>query len=233
MFWLEKEELSFPHPSLANPDGILAVGGDLKPERLILAYNWGIFPWYNEGESIVWWHPNPRFVLFPDRLKVSKSMRSILNQKKFSFTFDQAFSSVISSCQKINRKGQEGGTWITADMQAAYIHLHELGYAHSVEVWQEEKLVGGLYGIALGRMFFGESMFAKVDNASKAGFITLVNILKEKGYTLIDCQQETDHLKSLGAQNISRNRFLRHLTDNQILETKVGSWGNGPLGTVK
>jgi len=229
MFWLEKEEISFPHPSLANPSGILAMGGDLKPERLILAYNWGIFPWYSEGEPIFWWHPDPRFVLYPDRLKVSKSMRSIFNQKKFTFTFDHAFRSVIASCQKTDRKGQEGGTWITAEMQAAYIQLHELGYAHSVEVWQEKELVGGLYGIALGRVFFGESMFTKVSNASKAGFITLVKILKEKGYTLIDCQQETAHLKSLGAQSISRNRFLRHLTDNQILETKVGSWKNDPL----
>lgn len=229
MYWLEDEELTFPHPSFANADGILAVGGDLKPERLVLAYNWGIFPWYNEGEPIVWWHPDPRFVLFPDELRVSKSMRPIFNQKKFTFTFDKDFRSVIASCQMTSRKGQKAGTWITPDMQAAYIRLHELGYAHSVEVWQGEELVGGLYGIALGKVFFGESMFAKVDNASKAGFITLVQKLKKKGYTLIDCQQETRHLKSLGAESISRDAFLQHLTTNQILTTEAKSWKNGPL----
>lgn len=229
VFWLNKEEISFPHPSTANADGILAVGGDLKPERLVLAYNWGIFPWFNEGEPIVWWHPNPRFVLYPDHLKVSKSMRSTFNQKKFNYTFDHAFSSVISACQKTYRKGQKAGTWITTDMEAAYIHLHELGYAHSVEVWQNEELVGGLYGIALGRVFFGESMFSNVSNASKAGFITLVRTLKEKGYTLIDCQMGTKHLKSLGAESLSRDEFLQHLADNQTLPTKAQSWKDGPL----
>lgn len=229
MYWLEEEELTFPHPSFANADGILAVGGDLKPERLVLAYNWGIFPWYNEGEPIIWWHPDPRFVLFPNQLRVSKSMRPIFNQKKFTFTFDKDFRSVIASCQRVFRKGQKAGTWITPDMQAAYIRLHEQGYAHSVEVWQGDELVGGLYGIALGKVFFGESMFAKVDNASKAGFITLVQKLKEKGYTLIDCQQGTRHLKSLGAESISRDAFLQYLTANQTLKTEAKSWENGPL----
>lgn len=224
VYWLDPNEINFPHPSLADDIGILAAGGDLSPQRLLLAYSWGIFPWYNEGEPIVWWHPDPRFVLFPDGLKISKSMRAIFNQKKFQVTFDHNFEAVINGCQNINRKGQQGGTWITSEMEDAYIHLHKMGYAHSVEVWQNDELVGGLYGIAIGEIFFGESMFTRVSNASKAAFITLVETLKKRGFKLIDCQQETQHLKSLGAKSISRNDFLSFLEKNQKITPTPASW---------
>lgn len=225
VFWLDEEELVFPHPSLADPSGVLALGGDLRPERLLLAYQNGIFPWFNPGEEIMWWSPDPRFVLFPDELKVSRSMRPYFNQQKFGLSYDQAFPEVMQSCQTVDRLAQgQLGTWITESMLEAYIHLHELGYAHSVEVWDGEELVGGLYGVALGKVFFGESMFAKRSNASKFGFISLVRRLKEEGYTLIDCQQETQHLGSLGARSISRARFLQHLEENKKVETARGRW---------
>ena len=225
VFWLDETELVFPHPSLADPSGVLALGGDLRPERLLLAYQNGIFPWFNPGEEIMWWSPDPRFVLFPDELKVARSMRPYFNQQKFRLTYDQAFPEVMHSCQTVNRLAQgQLGTWITESMLEAYIHLHELGYAHSVEVWEGKELVGGLYGIALGKVFFGESMFTKRSNASKFGFISLVRRLKEEGYTLIDCQQETRHLGSLGARSISRAQFLEHLERNKRLETDRGKW---------
>lgn len=209
---------------MADPNGILAVGGDLSPERLLTAYTWGIFPWFNEGEPIIWWSPDPRFVLFPEELKVSKSMRPYFNQKKFTLTFDTQFEAVMRACQTQRRKGQYSGTWITEDMLAAYVRLHHLGYAHSVEVWKNEELVGGLYGIALGKVFFGESMFARQRDASKFGFISLVKKLQEVGFELIDCQQETNHLGSLGARAIDRKEFLEILQKNQKEETFVGSW---------
>ncbi|MFN7119058.1 MAG: leucyl/phenylalanyl-tRNA--protein transferase [Saprospiraceae bacterium] len=224
VFLLSEEEIAFPHPEMADHNGILAVGGDLSPERLLAAYTWGIFPWFNEDEPIIWWSPDPRFVLFPDELKVSKSMRPYFNQKKFTVTLDTQFEAVMRACQKQRRKGQFGGTWITEDMVAAYVRLHELGYAHSVEVWKAEELVGGLYGIALGKVFFGESMFARESNASKFGFITIVKKLREFGFQLIDCQQETNHLGSLGARAIDRKEFLAILQKNQSAETLVGSW---------
>lgn len=225
VFWLDEAELVFPHPSLADPSGVLALGGDLRPERLLLAYQNGIFPWFNPGEEIMWWSPDPRFVLFPDELKVSRSMRPYFNQQKFGLTYDQAFPEVMQSCQTVDRLAQgQLGTWITEGMLEAYIRLHELGYAHSVEVWEGEELVGGLYGVALGKVFFGESMFAKRSNASKFGFISLVRRLKEEAYTLIDCQQETRHLGSLGARSISRAQFLERLEENKRVETDRGSW---------
>ena len=181
VFWLDDQSLEFPAPELATPEGILAVGGDLSPARLLEAYAGGIFPWFNEGDPILWWSPDPRFVLFPDELVVSKSMRPYFNQKKFQVSFDQDFEGVMRSCQQSNRNGQSGDTWITEDMIQAYVQVHQLGYAHSVEVWQEGDLVGGLYGISLGKIFFGESMFSRVSNASKFGFITLVQKLREKG----------------------------------------------------
>lgn len=223
VYWLQEHEINFPHPANANVDGLLAAGGDLSPERLLLAYSWSIFPWYNEGDPILWWSPDPRFVLYPDELKVSKSMRSYFNQNKFQLTYDQAFDQVISACSQIPRHGQLG-TWITADMLAAYKKLHQLGYAHSVEVWDKDELVGGLYGIALGRVFFGESMFARKSNASKFGFISLVRRLKAEGFKLIDCQQETPHLASLGARSIPREDFLELLEENRQLKTQAGSW---------
>jgi len=221
-----KTDIWFPDVEESTEEGIVAVGGDLSVERLILAYSRGIFPWYSSDRSpILWWSPNPRFVLFPENLIVSKSMRPYFNQNKFKVTWDQNFEDVIKNCQKIDREDQPG-TWITSKMLAAYIQLHKKGYAHSVEVWLENELVGGLYGISLGKVFFGESMFAKVSNASKFGFISLVNQLKQKGFLLIDCQQETKHLESLGANAIKRKDFINILNHNKIEETYIGSWEN-------
>ena len=166
VFWLSENDLSFPPPDLANEDGILAVGGDLSVERLLIAYNNGLFPWYNPEDPILWWSPDPRFVLFPEELKIAKSMRSYFNQKKFEVTFDRDFLQVITNCKNRERKGQSGGTWISQDMIDAYYRLHKKGFAHSVEVWRDEELVGGLYGVSLGKIFFGESMFTKENNAS-------------------------------------------------------------------
>jgi len=226
------DELIFPDPKLSE-DGLLAVGGDLSAERLILAYKMGIFPWYNPGDPILWWSPDPRFVLFPDELKVSKSMRPYFNQKKYRVSFDQEFERVISHCAEVNRKGQnEPGTWITSDMAKAYLLLHRMGVAHSVEVWQEDRLVGGLYGIAIGQIFYGESMFSLSPNASKFGFITLVKRLRELGYSLIDCQQETGHLKSLGAKGISQHQFLQLLEANQSESTQLGRWDDILIGDI-
>lgn len=226
IFLLSEEEIAFPHPEMADANGILAVGGDLSPERLLTAYTLGIFPWFNEGEPIIWWSPDPRFVLFPNELKISKSMRPYFNQQKFTVTLDTQFEAVMRGCQTSRRDGQFGGTWITEDMVEAYVRLYELGYAHSVEVWKNEDLVGGLYGISLGKVFFGESMFAQEANASKFGFITIVEKLKELDFHLIDCQQETNHLGSLGARAIDRKEFLALLQKNQSAETLTGSWTN-------
>lgn len=221
-----KTDLWFPDVEESTEEGIVAMGGDLSAERLILAYSKGIFPWYSSDKSpILWWSPDPRFVLFPENLIVSKSMRPYFNQNKFKVTWDQNFEDVIKNCQKIDREDQLG-TWITSKMLAAYIQLHKKGYAHSVEVWLDNELVGGLYGISLGKVFFGESMFAKVSNASKFGFISLVNQLKQKGFLLIDCQQETKHLESLGANAIKRKDFIDILNHNNIEETYIGSWEN-------
>ncbi len=226
VYWLPEDELRFPHPSESSPDGLLAVGGDLSPERLLLAYSWGIFPWYSADDPILWWSPDPRFVLFPNDLKVSKSMRPYFNQQKYRVTYDTSFSEVIKACSAIPRDGQVS-TWITPEMIEAYELLHKLGYAHSVEVWQEDVLVGGLYGIAMGKVFFGESMFAKATNASKFGFITLVRDLKAEGYQLVDCQQETRHLASMGAQRMERSDFLGWLKKNRTLPLSAGNWKEG------
>ena len=221
-----KTDIWFPDVEESTEEGIVAVGGDLSVERLILAYSKGIFPWYSSDKSpILWWSPDPRFVLFPENLIVSKSMRPYFNQNKFQVSWDQNFEDVIINCQKIDREDQPG-TWITSKMLASYIQLHKKGYAHSVEVWLGNELVGGLYGISLGKVFFGESMFAKVSNASKFGFISLVKQLKQKGFLLIDCQQETKHLESLGAAAIKRKDFIEFLNNNDIEETYLGSWEN-------
>ena len=204
------KELFFPPVTLANRDGILAIGGDLSVERLLVAYQSGIFPWFEQGDPIMWWSPNPRMVLFLDELIISKSMRNILNRNSFSVTFNQNFRDVISHCQKVKRDGQNG-TWITNEMIEAYCKLNELGIAKSVEVWQNEQLVGGLYGIDLGTIFCGESMFSLVSNASKVAFIALVEQLKEKNYKLLDCQVYNPHLESLGCREIKRNEFMRIL----------------------
>ncbi|MEM9718629.1 MAG: leucyl/phenylalanyl-tRNA--protein transferase, partial [Bacteroidota bacterium] len=180
----------FPPVDLANPDGLLAIGGDLSPEKLLIAYQSGIFPWYSEGQPILWWSPDPRFILYPAKLRFSRSMKQTFRKNIFTVTYDKAFGKVISLCKRIPRKGQEG-TWITPEMQEAYMQLHRLGLAHSVEVWREDRLVGGLYGLALGKCFFGESMFSLESNASKMGFISLVKRLEERKYQLIDCQVYT------------------------------------------
>ncbi len=224
VFWLTNETIGFPSPELASEEGILAVGGDLSPNRLLMAYQNGIFPWFNEGEPVVWWSPDPRMVLFPSELKVSKSMRPFFNQQKFRATFDQAFETVMQQCQAPREK-QWSGTWITPEMLDAYCQLHELGYAHSVEVWEGEQLVGGLYGVAIGKCFFGESMFSKVSNASKFGFIFMVKKLESLGFWLVDCQQKTRHLGSLGARTILRKDFLEILKKNETQESVIGHWG--------
>ena len=212
MYYLSSA-LFFPPIDQANRDGILAIGGDLSPERLQLAYKSGIFPWFEDGEPIIWWSPNSRMVLFLDELIVSKSMRNILNRDSFKVTFNQDFRAVISNCQKIKRDGQNG-TWITNEMIDAYCNLHELGIAKSVEVWQNDTLVGGLYGIDLGHVFCGESMFSKVSNASKVAFIALVNQLKKEEYKLLDCQVYNPHLESLGCREIKRDYFIKILQGN-------------------
>ncbi|MBS9768783.1 MAG: leucyl/phenylalanyl-tRNA--protein transferase [Flavobacteriaceae bacterium] len=201
------DELVFPHPELADDEGILAWGGDLSSERLKLAYSYGIFPWYEADSPILWWSPPLRFVLFPNEVKVSKSMRKVLRSGQFTVTQNKDFSAVIRSCKEMYREGQDG-TWITDEMELAYIELHQKGMAQSVEVWQNNELVGGLYGVVVGDVFCGESMFAKVSNASKAGFITLV---QSGQFKLFDCQVHTAHLESLGAKYIPRVDFLRFL----------------------
>jgi leucyl/phenylalanyl-tRNA---protein transferase len=205
LFILDKE-LLFPPVELAEPDGLLAAGGDLSQERLLLAYRQGIFPWY-EGRHILWWCPDPRFVLFPQELKTSTSMRQLIRRHTFDFRIDSDFRQVIAKCRTIARRGQEG-TWITEEVKEAYTRLHEAGYAHSAEVWLNGVLVGGLYGIRLGKVFFGESMFSTVSNASKYAFISYVQQLQAEGVELIDCQVYTEHLESLGARMISRPEFV-------------------------
>ena len=212
MFILGKEIL-FPPVDTAGEDGIVAFGGDLSTERLLLAYRSGIFPWYNEDEPITWWCPDPRFVLFPQHLKVSKSMASVLRNGKFRFTINRAFTQVIQNCKTISREGQDG-TWISPAVQKAYITLHTLGHAHSAEAWMNGELVGGLYGIRMGNIFFGESMFSKESNASKFAFINYIKQLQKEGVVLIDCQVYTEHLESLGAEMIERKDFIEILKEN-------------------
>lgn len=210
LFALDKE-LSFPPAHLAEPDGLLAMGGDLSKERLLLAYRSGIFPWY-AGEPILWWSPDPRFVLFPEELKISKSIRPLLNRNEMEFTTNKAFAQVINYCKETSRPGQEG-TWITDEVEKAYNKLHELGHAHSAEVWKDGELVGGLYGIRLGKVFFGESMFSKVSNASRFAFVKYMQHLKEEGVELIDCQVYTEYLESMGARMIDRKEFIKMLKE--------------------
>jgi len=217
------DEIIFPDPNLAEEDGLLAVGGDLSPERLIQAYANGIFPWYSDGEPILWWSPDPRMILFPDKFKISKSLEQSIRNKNFEVYFDKDFESVINNCASSGRKG-DAGTWITDEMQKAYIKLHEAGFAHSVETYLDDRLVGGLYGILLGKAFFGESMFHIERDASKIALYALVNRLTEWGFHFIDVQQETDHLKSLGAESISRNKFLKLLKQALKFPVVKGNW---------
>lgn len=201
------ERLIFPNPELAEPDGLLAVGGDLSAERLLLAYGHGIFPWYSDDTPILWYSPHERFVLYPQELRISKSMRQVLRSEKFKVTVNQAFEQVIEACSVLPREGQDG-TWITDDMKNAYVNLHRLGHAHSYEVWENEVLVGGLYGVQAGRVFCGESMFSRVSNASKTA---LVAICQSARYGLIDCQVHTEHLESMGARFVTRADYLHIL----------------------
>lgn len=201
------ERIIFPDPALAEPDGLLALGGDLSFQRLLLAYENGIFPWYSDDEPILWYSPHERFVLYTNELKISKSMRQVMRSGKFKVTVNQAFESVIQACSAVPRQGQDG-TWITTDMKQAYINLHHLGHAHSYEVWQNDELVGGLYGVHAGKVFCGESMFSKVSNASK---MALIALCQSGLYNLVDCQVHTEHLESMGARFITREDYLNIL----------------------
>jgi leucyl/phenylalanyl-tRNA--protein transferase len=204
------EELLFPPIEMADDNGFLAIGGDLSAERLLLAYRSGIFPWFSDEDPICWWSPDPRFVLFPEELKVSKSMLQVIKKNQFEFSINKAFAEVISNCKNVYREGQ-AGTWISDEMKEAYINLHQLGYAHSAEAWSNGELVGGLYGIRLGKVFFGESMFSLRSNASKFAFINYVQLLQKENVQLIDCQLHTPHLESLGARMIERKAFKEYL----------------------
>ncbi len=216
------DALIFPPPVLAE-DGLLAVGGDLSEDRLLLAYRTGIFPWYSEEEPILWWSPDPRLILIPDEFHASRRLDRLVRQGVFSVTFDTAFDRVIEACGQAPRPGQDG-TWITPEMREAYIGLHESGYAHSVECWQGEALAGGLYGVSLGRCFFGESMFSTMPNASKVALAALVRRLRSWSFDLIDCQVYTPHLCSLGAREIPREAFLEWLDASVQWETRRGKW---------
>ncbi len=206
IFSLDKN-LVFPDPALADEDGLLAIYGDLSPERLLLAYSNGIFPWFDEDSPILWYSPHERFVLFPSELKISKSMKQVINSKKFKITYNTAFEKVIKACAEVRREGQEG-TWITPEMQEAYTALHRLGYVHSIEVWNQEKLVGGLYGVLINKIFCGESMFSKESNTSK---LALIWLCQNANINLIDCQLHTDHLEKMGARVIDRAEFMSFL----------------------
>lgn len=221
------ESLDFPSPHDAEPDGLLAVGGDLSPPRLLLAYRHGIFPWYSQDTPILWWSPNPRLVLFPEELKIAKSLQRVVRKGRFTVTFDRDFGGVIRACAAVRRRQGEG-TWLVPEMILAYSRLHELGYAHSVESWFEGRLVGGLYGVALGRVFFGESMFTTVTDASKVAFVHLVDRLAVWGFEMIDCQVTTHHLQRFGAREISRSDFLSRLRRAVNVPPPRGAWGPAP-----
>lgn len=221
--WLNRDDLTFPalNRAMREPNGLLAAGGDLSPERLIAAYRHGCFPWYEQGQPILWWSPDPRMVLPPAELKVSRSLRKVMRQGRFSVTLDTAFAMVVKACAAPRTYAQ--GTWITPAIVAAYVALHERGIAHSVEAWQDGELVGGLYGIAMGRLFFGESMFSRATDASKVAFATLVEYLQSAGFVLIDCQMHTRHLESLGAREISREQFAHYL-ERYLDEPNTAKW---------
>jgi leucyl/phenylalanyl-tRNA--protein transferase len=221
--YLLSDDLIFPSPKLAAQEGLLAVGGDLSQERLLLAYRMGIFPWYSEHEPIMWWSPDPRLILYPDRLKISKSLKKVINKGDFELTMDQSFKAVIRACAESRTETNEG-TWIVDEIIAAYCKLHESGLAHSVETWMDGQLAGGLYGVSIGRCFFGESMFTRISNASKLALVGLVRYLQNLDFDLIDCQVSTPHLLSLGAHEIPRARFLDELATALEAPTLKGRW---------
>ena len=222
--WLDSTD-NFPPVDIAlrEPNGLLCAGGDLTPQRLILAYLNGIFPWYSPGEPILWWSPDPRMVLFPTEFRLSRSLCKTLRKKNYEIRLDTQFKSVIQACARKRRKGQNG-TWITQEIQAAYIQLHELGYAHSVETWLDGQLAGGLYGIAIGKMFYGESMFAHATDTSKIALAHLACFLDEHGFGMIDCQMNTSHLSSLGAREIPRAEFITRLRELAAIPPLCGRW---------
>ena len=224
------EDLVFPSPHLASKEGLLAVGGDLTRNRLLLAYSLGIFPWYSEGEPILWWSPDPRLVLYPHELKVSRSLDKVINKDRFKVTVDCAFERVIKDCARVRLENREG-TWIVDEMVKAYCSLHESGFAHSIEAWAGDRLAGGLYGVSLGKCFFGESMFTRISNASKVAFVVLVNHLKSQGFAMIDCQITTGHLTRFGAREISRARYLDELDQALKAGTLKGKWSFAPPET--
>ncbi len=220
-FAIPKQHL-FPHPSLAEPSGLLGIGGDLDPARVLLAYRQGIFPWYSH-DPIKWWSPDPRMVLMSDDLRIRRSLAKRIRQRRFEITLDSAFDAVIDRCSTVPRPGQ-AGTWITSDMLAAYRHLHALGHAHSCEAWQDGKLVGGLYGVAVGNLYSGESMFSDVPDASKVAFVAMVRQLGRWGFPVIDCQVYTEHLATFGATEIPRHRYLRYANKLQAMDGRPGKW---------
>jgi len=217
------DKLIFPPAELAEKDGLLAIGGDLSPERLLLAYSCGIFPWYSEGDPILWWSPSPRLVIFPDEFKIPKRLSRILRQNIFSVSVDKAFEKVISACATIGDRGRKG-TWITSEMIEAYCQLHLMGFAHSVECWLGDELAGGLYGLSLGAVFFGESMFSSQTNGSKVALVSLVNKLLEWDFDLIDCQMKTPHLMQFGAREIPGSEFQKLLAKSISRPSKIGKW---------
>ncbi len=219
------EQIVFPPPELAEPNGLLAVGGDLTPERLIAAYRRGIFPWFSENDPILWWFTSPRLILYPDELRIPKRLNREIKKGSFSITFDCAFSQVIQACADVHRLNDEQ-TWITDEMINSYIKLHKRGYAHSVECWQNDKLAGGLYGVALDRIFFGESMFTKITNSSKICFVTLIQRLQRHNFRLIDCQMTTGHLLQFGAREISGHTFQQELENSINNLSTDGAWYN-------
>jgi len=220
---ISRKRIEFPDPDEADESGLLAVGGDLSIDRLKLAYSKGIFPWYEDGMPILWWSPDPRMVLFPDKMIISHSLRQSIKKQQFTVTIDKEFEKVIANCSKTPRKGEEG-TWITREMKNAYIRLHEAGYAHSAEAWSDGKLVGGLYGVALGKVFFGESMFHHETNASKVALYYLVEKLHKWDFRIIDAQVYTNHLESLGGELIPRNQYMHILEKASLIEDITGSW---------
>ena len=221
--FLLSDKIEFPPPQLASEHGLLAVGGDLSQERLLLAYRMGIFPWFSDDEPIMWWSPDPRLVLYPREIKIPKTLKKIIRKNEFKVTMDLAFRDVIHHCADVRLKKYEG-TWIVKDMMDAYCRLHESGFAHSVEAWHQGELAGGLYGVSLGRCFFGESMFTRISNASNVALVELVEYLNTLSFDMLDCQIPTDHLIRFGAREVSRARFLAQLERSLEAPTKKGKW---------
>lgn len=224
MFILAPDHFSFPPVELASPEGLLAIGGDLQAERLLEAYRHGIFPWYNDDQPILWWSPDPRATLFPDQMHISKSLRKTLRKQQYNVTFDCTFREVIAACASPRPNQEQAGTWILDEMIEAYCQLYRRGYAHSVEVWDQDQLVGGLYGVALGRAFFGESMFSRRTDASKIALVYLAHQLHQWQFELIDCQVSSDHISSLGAKDIRRDEFMSLLNKALSHGDQPGRW---------